>query len=84
MSTDADGFEWKRYNSKELMENDLPGPPGDFEDKDTKYFMVTSLVANEGFEGAVTELKSPLFKSSEHVFECFQFWFYFGVSFIFE
>ena len=81
VSTDVEGFEWKRYNSKQLMENDKPSPPGDFEGKDTKFFMVTTLVLDEN-EGAVTELKSPLFKSNEHVFECFQFWFYFGVSFI--
>ena len=75
-------YMWKRYNSKELEENSIPGPSGDYADLKDRYYMIASdlLAGNEGLQGAVTQLKSPLFNAGEHPLECFAFWFFFGVS----
>ena len=84
VSTDdtAPKYLWKRYNSKELEENGIPGPSGDYADLKDRYYMIASdlLAGNEGLQGAVTQLKSPLFNAGEHPLECFAFWFFFGVS----
>ena len=82
VSTDdtASQYLWKRYNSKELEENGIPGPSSDYANEIDRYYMIASdtLAGNEGLQGAVSQLKSPLFNAGEHPLECFQFWFFFG------
>ena len=68
-----------RYTAKQLKNQDIPGPDGDYQDLTDKRFMMASDHVG-GKADARTELKSPVFKGNEHPLECFSFWFYFGVS----
>ena len=70
----------------ELEQGGIPGPSSDYANENNRYYMIASdlLAGNEGLQGAVSQLKSPLFKAGEHPLECFAFWFFFGVSIIQE
>ena len=75
---------WERHTATELQEQNRPGPIGDLGGDPSTYFMIASNSNDDGGEHpeiAVANLKSPLFKSTEHSLECFAFWFYFGVSY---
>ena len=76
-------YKWQRNTEDELISNNIPGPlNGDYHDEKNKYFMIASdfVAGQDSFEGAKTILKSPDFLVEEHPIECFNFWFYFGVS----
>ena len=79
---DDELHKWKRKTADEIGET--PGPDQDKDGKADTYFMIA---VNENEAGAsddtAAELRSPFFKTDEHPYECFSFWFYFGVSIFF-
>ena len=66
----------------QLNDNNIPGPSGDYHDQMNKLFMIASdfVAGPDSLERAATILTSPDFLVEEHPIECFNFWFYFGVS----
>ena len=71
------GHKWVRLTGTEVGEN--PGPDGDLNGDSNKYFVLASNFEESQSETSSAVLESPYFKSTEHPYECFNFYFYFGV-----
>ena len=74
-------YSWKNKNAKILSDLDY-GPDGDIHQNDTLFFMIAAgKYALSADPSAQTKLVSPSFDKGDHPFECFEFWYQFGVSF---
>ena len=83
IQSDDEKYKWDRKTEDQLVADNIPGPlNGDYHDEKNKFFMIASdfVAGQDSFEGAKTIIKSPDFLVEEHPIECFNFWFYFGVS----
>ena len=79
-SDDSGNFQWTRHNSRQLLADNLPCPPTDWDNKDNKYFMIASnaIAGPTDPKNVFAKLESPFFKASQHPVECISFWFYLG------
>ena len=81
--SDDEKYKWQRKNTNQLNNDNIPAPAnGDYHDEKDKFFMIASdhVAGQDTLERAATILTSPDFLVEEHPIECFNFWFYFGVS----
>ena len=70
---------WLRRTGNEIA--DEPGPDADFQGNNEKYFLIaTNNGKTDDVESSEADLRSPYLNSTEHPYECFSFWFQFGVS----
>ena len=72
---DSIDVEFARLRAQDLGE--LQGPANDHNGDSSKYYAIAT---NCQKEICAAQLASPFFKSEEHPFECFSFWFHLGVS----
>ena len=85
IQNDDDKYKWIRKNENQLNNNNIPGPVnGDYHNEKDKFFLIASdhVAGQEVPPGSKTILKSPDFMVADHPIECFNFWFYFGVSIV--
>ena len=73
-------FIFQRHSAQQLENSNMPGPVQDYQGEKNKRFMIASIDrADFNVENEIARFRSPIFKSSEHPVECFNFWFNFGV-----
>ena len=81
ITSETDYYKWKRYNGKSLSDEEIPGPNGDLNSDQQKYFLLASTVIGENDKpGHYTILSTEEFVVKEHPVECLSFWYEFGVS----
>ena len=74
-----------RHSANQLEHFNMTGPDQDYQGETTGRFMIASIdrdnAAVESLEDDRAGLRSPIYNSSEHPVECFNFWFNFGVRY---
>ena len=80
---DSGNFQWIRKNARQLVADNIPGPPKDWDNNDEKFFVIASnaLAGSQDPSNVFAKLESPFFKAKQHPIECISFWFYIAVSF---
>ena len=78
-------FMFRRHSANQLENFNMTGPDQDYQGEKTGRFMIASIyrdnAAVESLEDDRARLRSPIYNSSEHPVECFNFWFNFGVRY---
>ena len=75
-------FMFHRHSANQLENSNMTGPDQDYMGDKKGRFMIASIYRdNATVENEFAWLRSPLYKSSEHPIECFNFWFNFGVRY---
>ena len=76
-------YGWLRYNSKQLNDQNIPGPPSDPSDGDEGFYVLASDYISSDVESGINgRIASPYILGKDHREVCFSFMVYFGVSII--
>ena len=87
-------FKWDLTNGESLSNSETAGPEFDYNnnkeaifliahDNKKEYFATANITShNEKAEEIFTMLVSPQYSAKDHPLECFQFWYFYGVSII--
>ena len=76
-------YGWLRYNSKQLNEQNIPGPPTDpLEGDEGFYVLASDYISSDVESGTNGRIASPYILGKDHPEVCFSFMVYFGVSII--
>ena len=76
-------YGWLRYNSKQLNEQNIPGPPTDpLEGDEGFYVLASDYISSDVETGTNGRIASPYILGKDHPEVCFSFMVYFGVSII--
>ena len=87
-------FKWDLTNGESLSNSETPGPELDFNnnkeaifliahDNKKEYLFTDNVTShNEKAEDIFTMLVSPQYSAKDHPLECFQFWYFYGVSLV--
>ena len=76
-------YGWLRYNSKQLNDQNIPGPPSDPSDGDEGFYVLASDYISSDVESGINgRIASPYILGKDHPEVCFRFMVYFGVSII--
>ena len=76
-------YGWLRYNSKQLNDQNIPGPPSDPSDGDEGFYVLASdYISSDVETGTNGRIASPYILGKDHPEVCFSFMVYFGVSII--
>ena len=74
-------YGWKRYNSKQLTNQNIPGPPSDpLEGDEGIYALASDYISSDVKTGTGGRIASPYILGKDHPEVCFSFMVYFGVS----
>ena len=74
-------YGWLRYNSKQLNDQNIPGPPSDPSDGDEGFYVLASDYISSDVESGINgRIASPYILGKDHPEVCFRFMVYFGVS----
>ena len=75
-------FMFHRHSANQLENSNMTGPDQDYQGEKKGRFMIASIDRdNSTIENEIAWLRSPIYNSSEHPVECFNFWFNFGVRY---
>ena len=76
-------YGWLRYNSKQLNDQNIPGPPSDPSDGDEGFYVLASDYISSDVESGINgRIASPYILGKDHPEVCFSFMVFFGVSII--
>ena len=76
-------YGWLRYNSIQLNEQNIPGPPKDPLEGDEGFFVLASdYISPDAETGTNGRIASPYILGKDYQEVCFSFMVYFGVSII--
>ena len=76
-------YGWSRYNSQQLDEQNIPGPPSDPSDGDEGFYVLASDYISSDVESGINgRIASPYILGKDHPEVCFSFMVYFGVSIV--
>ena len=76
-------YGWSRYNSQQLDEQNIPGPPSDPSEGDEGFYVLASdYISSDVETGTNGRIASPYILGKDHPEVCFSFMVYFGVSII--
>ena len=74
-------YGWKRYNSQQLSNQNIPGPPSDpLEGVEGHYVLASDYISSDVKTGSFGRIASPYILGKDHPEVCFSFQVYFGVS----
>ena len=76
-------YGWSRYNSQQLDEQNIPGPPSDPSEGDEGFYVLASdYISSDVETGTNGRIASPYILGKDYPEVCFSFKVYFGVSII--